>query len=171
MRTEASNVTWAQCSWERQSIHSEIILWHKLPLYFVLLISFDYFKSLSLSVTPSARGVKLTAFRWAAGSVCERAWDTTSLQGVHSIGSWNGLLLSSCACWVSLSPLSISCYDNKASHGANCRGRQRQAGLQTHSLKVQGSLLFVTYTIIQGIIGSEMLVGTGPLNGKCKKEK
>ncbi len=37
--------------------------------------------------------------------------------------------------------------------------------------KVQGSLLFVTYTIIQGIISSEMLVGTGPLNGKCKKEK
>ncbi len=36
---------------------------------------------------------------------------------------------------------------------------------------VQGSLLFVTYTIIQGIIGSEMLVRTGPLNGKCKKEK
>ncbi len=36
---------------------------------------------------------------------------------------------------------------------------------------LQGSLLFVTYTIIQGIIGSEMLVGTGPLNGKCKKEK
>ncbi len=39
------------------------------------------------------------------------------------------------------------------------------------SLRPQGSLLFVTYTIIQGIIGSEMLVGTGPLNGKCKKEK
>ncbi len=38
-------------------------------------------------------------------------------------------------------------------------------------IKVQGSLLFVTYTIIQGIIGSEMLVRTGPLNGKCKKEK
>ncbi len=38
-------------------------------------------------------------------------------------------------------------------------------------VKVQGSLLFVTYTIIQGIIGSEMLVRTGPLNGKCKKEK
>ncbi len=37
--------------------------------------------------------------------------------------------------------------------------------------KVQGSLLFVTYTIIQGIIGSEMLVRIGPLNGKCKKEK
>ncbi len=37
--------------------------------------------------------------------------------------------------------------------------------------KVQGSLLFVTYTIIQGIIGSEMLVRTGPLNGKCKKIK
>ncbi len=37
--------------------------------------------------------------------------------------------------------------------------------------KVQGSLLFVTYTIIQGIIGSEMLVRTGPLNGKCKKKK
>ncbi len=41
----------------------------------------------------------------------------------------------------------------------------------TSRFKVQGSLLFVTYTIIQGIIGSEMLVGTGPLNGKCKKEK
>ncbi len=40
-----------------------------------------------------------------------------------------------------------------------------------HWFKVQGSLLFVTYTIIQGIIGSEMLVRTGPLNGKCKKEK
>ncbi len=38
---------------------------------------------------------------------------------------------------------------------------------QTH----QGSLLFVTYTIIQGIISSEMLVRTGPLNGKCKKKK
>ncbi len=35
----------------------------------------------------------------------------------------------------------------------------------------QGSLLFVTYTIIQGIISSEMLVRTGPLNGKCKKIK
>ncbi len=36
---------------------------------------------------------------------------------------------------------------------------------------VQGSrfLLFVTYIIIQGIIGSEMLIRTGPLNGKCKK--
>ncbi len=38
-------------------------------------------------------------------------------------------------------------------------------------LKVLGSLLFVTYTIIQGIIGSEMLIRTGPLNGKCKKKK
>ncbi len=37
--------------------------------------------------------------------------------------------------------------------------------------EVQGSLLFVTYTIIQGIISSEMLVRTGPLNGKCKKIK
>ncbi len=37
--------------------------------------------------------------------------------------------------------------------------------------KVQGSLLFVTYIIIQGIIGSEMLIRTGPLNGKCKKKK
>ncbi len=36
--------------------------------------------------------------------------------------------------------------------------------------KVQGSLLFVTYIIIQGIIGSEMLIRTGPLNGKCKKK-
>ncbi len=35
----------------------------------------------------------------------------------------------------------------------------------------QGSLLFVTYIIIQGIIGSEMLIRTGPLNGKCKKIK
>ncbi len=38
-------------------------------------------------------------------------------------------------------------------------------------LCLKGSLLFVTYTIIQGIMGSEMLVRTGPLNGKCKKEK
>ncbi len=42
---------------------------------------------------------------------------------------------------------------------------------KVQGFKVQGSLLFVTYTIIQGIIGSEMLVRTGPLNGKCKKEK
>ncbi len=38
-------------------------------------------------------------------------------------------------------------------------------------LKVQGSRLFVTYTIIQGIISSEMEVRTGPLNGQCKKIK
>ncbi len=31
------------------------------------------------------------------------------------------------------------------------------------AVQVQGSLLFVTYTIIQGIISSEMLVRTGPL--------
>ncbi len=37
--------------------------------------------------------------------------------------------------------------------------------------KVQGSRLFVTYTIIQGIISSEMEVRTGPLNGQCKKKK
>ncbi len=37
--------------------------------------------------------------------------------------------------------------------------------------KVQGSCLFVTYTIIQGIISSEMEVRTGPLNGQCKKNK
>ncbi len=37
--------------------------------------------------------------------------------------------------------------------------------------KVQGSCLFVTYTIIQGIISSEMEVRTGPLNGQCKKIK
>ncbi len=36
---------------------------------------------------------------------------------------------------------------------------------------VQGSCLFVTYTIIQGIISSEMEVRTGPLNGQCKKNK
>ncbi len=41
---------------------------------------------------------------------------------------------------------------------------------QGSRFKVQGSLLFVTYTIIQGIISSEMLVRTGPLNGKCKKK-
>ncbi len=35
----------------------------------------------------------------------------------------------------------------------------------------QGSRLFVTYTIIQGIISSEMEVRTGPLNGQCKKIK
>ncbi len=46
-----------------------------------------------------------------------------------------------------------------------------QKGAVCSRFKVQGSLLFVTYTIIQGIIGSEMLVRTGPLNGKCKKEK
>ncbi len=41
------------------------------------------------------------------------------------------------------------------------------------NIKVQGSRFFiiVTYTIIQGIISSEMLVRTGPLNGKCKKIK
>ncbi len=37
--------------------------------------------------------------------------------------------------------------------------------------RVQGSRLFVTYTIIQGIISSEMEVRTGPLNGQCKKNK
>ncbi len=42
---------------------------------------------------------------------------------------------------------------------------------QPARFKVQGSLLFVTYIIIQGIIGSEMLIRTGPLNGKCKKKK
>ncbi len=41
---------------------------------------------------------------------------------------------------------------------------------QGSRFKVQGSLLFVTYIIIQGIIGSEMLIRTGPLNGKCKKK-
>ncbi len=57
------------------------------------------------------------------------------------------------------------------------RQTDRQRHTHTHTntkrerFKVQGSLLFVTYTIIQGIIGSEMLVRTGPLNGKCKKEK
>ncbi len=49
--------------------------------------------------------------------------------------------------------------------------RRKARSVQGSRFKVQGSLLFVTYTIIQGIIGSEMLVGTGPLNGKCKKEK
>ncbi len=36
-------------------------------------------------------------------------------------------------------------------------------------VQVQGSRLFVTYTIIQGIISSEMEVRMGPLNGQCKK--
>ncbi len=40
-----------------------------------------------------------------------------------------------------------------------------------HVQEVRGSLLFVTYTIIQGIISSEMKVRTGPLNGQCKKIK
>ncbi len=113
-------------------------------------------------MTLSARGVKLTAFRWAAGSVCERAWDTTSLQGVHSIGSWNGLLLSSCACWVSLSPLSFSCYDNKASHGANCRWRQRQAGLQTHSLNAGAGKLIMIIALRPPVCASR-LKQTAPL--------
>ncbi len=43
--------------------------------------------------------------------------------------------------------------------------------LMLQHFKVQGSLLFVTYTIIQGIISSEMLFRIGPLNGKCKKNK
>ncbi len=43
--------------------------------------------------------------------------------------------------------------------------------MNLNHFKVQGSLLFVTYTIIQGIISSEMLIRTGPLNGKCKKNK
>ncbi len=42
---------------------------------------------------------------------------------------------------------------------------------QGSRFKVQGSCLFVTYTIIQGIISSEMEVRTGPLNGQCKKIK
>ncbi len=38
--------------------------------------------------------------------------------------------------------------------------------------KVQGFkvLLFVTYSIIQDIISSEMKIRTGPLNGQCKKK-
>ncbi len=31
--------------------------------------------------------------------------------------------------------------------------------------------LFVTYSIIQNIIGSEMQIRTSPLNGQCKKKK
>ncbi len=50
-------------------------------------------------------------------------------------------------------------------------GTNQEKDLPTMRFKVQGSLLFVTYTIIQGIISSEMLVRTGPLNGKCKKIK
>ncbi len=52
-----------------------------------------------------------------------------------------------------------------------CKFRTIQFTIKFDSrFKVQGSLLFVTYTIIQGIIGSEMLIRTGPLNGKCKKK-
>ncbi len=43
--------------------------------------------------------------------------------------------------------------------------------LQDDAIGLQGSRLFVTYTIIQGIISSEMEVRTGPLNGQCKKNK
>ncbi len=32
-------------------------------------------------------------------------------------------------------------------------------------------ILFVTYSIIQDIISSEMKIRTGPLNGQCKKNK
>ncbi len=32
-------------------------------------------------------------------------------------------------------------------------------------------ILFVTYSIIQDIISSEMYIRTGPLNGQCKKIK
>ncbi len=46
-----------------------------------------------------------------------------------------------------------------------------KASLGNSRFKVQGSCLFVTYTIIQGIISSEMEVRTGPLNGQCKKNK
>ncbi len=53
----------------------------------------------------------------------------------------------------------------------SCPGVLGHCSMVFSRFSVQGSLLFVTYTIIQGIIGSEMLVRTGPLNGKCKKEK
>ncbi len=43
--------------------------------------------------------------------------------------------------------------------------------LKVQGSRVQGSSLFVTYTIIQGIISSEMEVRTGLLNGQCKKIK
>ncbi len=43
--------------------------------------------------------------------------------------------------------------------------------IQKQGFSYQGSCLFVTYTIIQGIISSEMEVRTGPLNGQCKKNK
>ncbi len=45
------------------------------------------------------------------------------------------------------------------------------SSLSFQGSRVQGSCLFVTYTIIQGIISSEMEVRTGPLNGQCKKIK
>ncbi len=48
---------------------------------------------------------------------------------------------------------------------------QKEAHIACNPIKVQGSCLFVTYTIIQGIISSEMEVRTGPLNGQCKKNK
>ncbi len=60
---------------------------------------------------------------------------------------------------------------NYCPHDGNVNFHCSSSFLKGSRFKVQGSLLFVTYTIIQGIIGSEMLVGTGPLNGKCKKEK
>ncbi len=52
-----------------------------------------------------------------------------------------------------------------------CSAPLAEKQAQGSRFKVQGSCLFVTYTIIQGIISSEMEVRTGPLNGQCKKNK
>ncbi len=66
----------------------------------------------------------------------------------------------------------LTCAQRKSyDSNLNLRAAQIICYRSEFARKVQGSLLFVTYTIIQDIIGSEMLVGTGPLNGKCKKEK
>ncbi len=60
---------------------------------------------------------------------------------------------------------------SKAKLDACEQRRVSKLAAYTFELKVQGSCLFVIYTIIQGIISSEMEVRTGPLNGQCKKIK
>ncbi len=65
------------------------------------------------------------------------------------------------------------CFDSlrKAEDFVGSLSRSGTFAADPQGSRVQGSRLFVTYTIIQGIISSEMEVRTGPLNGQCKKIK
>ncbi len=69
--------------------------------------------------------------------------------------------------WIWKEDFFLSCYAFLSFDNARC-GVQIPDRWSPH---IQGSRLFVTYTIIQGIISSEMEVRTGPLNGQCKKNK